>query len=134
LNDNNDELAWYTQLSGGQYSAKLEYKATMDSGDGNLLWWFKKLWGIKGPPKSMIFFWLVLKEKVLTWDHLQQRGQQRLGLCYLCKGSEETNVHLFLECSFARQVWMEVGNQLGVHNLWSKDNLQDCFKEFFSDV
>jgi hypothetical protein len=66
LIDNDDELAWYTQLLGGQYSTKLGYRAMVDLGKGNILWWFKKLWKIRGPPKGLTLFWLVLKGKFLT--------------------------------------------------------------------
>jgi hypothetical protein len=52
---------------------------------GNLLWWYKKLWKIRGPPKALIFFWLVLKGNVISWDRLQKRGQQGSGFFYLCK-------------------------------------------------
>jgi hypothetical protein len=72
-----------------------------DLGDRPIHWWVNKLWKIKGPLKGILFFWLVLKGKVLTWDRMQLRNKHSLGLCYLCSRShDETNIHLFMECPF----------------------------------
>jgi len=56
LTSNEDELAWHTKLSGGQCFAKLGYQTMIETGNENILWWYKKLWKIKGPLKGIIFF------------------------------------------------------------------------------
>jgi hypothetical protein len=71
-------------------------------------WWDKQIWKIKGPPKGILFFWLILKGKVLTWDHLQRLGRHGLGVCVLCKGVEETIPHIFRSCPYTYQVWNEI--------------------------
>jgi hypothetical protein len=53
------------------YSEKLDYLAMQDLGENTNYWWFKKLWKIRGPLNGTLFFYLVLKGKVLTWDKLQ---------------------------------------------------------------
>ena len=48
--------------------------------------------------------WLVLRNKILTWDNLQKRGRSSPGICALCFSNEETVIHIFLQCT----VWKNV--------------------------
>jgi hypothetical protein len=74
LIENLDELAWAYPHSGGSYLAKLGYCSLRNCEEENTIWWHKLIWKIKGPPKTTLFFWLVLKGRVLTWDRLQRIG------------------------------------------------------------
>jgi hypothetical protein len=65
------ELAWSYNASQDHYSTKLWYMEMYTLEPTISQWWHKNLWTIKGPLKGIKLFWLVLKERVLTWDKLQ---------------------------------------------------------------
>lgn len=57
--------------------------------------------------KINIFNWLSWKNKILTLENLESRKCNRfpIATCVLCHSAIESVDHLFLQCSFARQVW-----------------------------
>ena len=62
--------------------------------------WFGILWKVDVPVKMIIFLWLVMNDKNLTWRNLQRKGWQGPGFCILCGANEEDNKHLFYFCPF----------------------------------
>ena len=88
---------------GGRYTPKAGYiKLSADVFQRVLIWWWKKPWKIKSPPKTRIFMWCVLENKAPTWDNLQKRCFQGLGWCDLCKADGESIIHLFLHHPFIK--------------------------------
>ena len=63
------------------------------------------LWKLNIPEKIRCFIWLLLKNKVLTWDQLNKRGIQGPSYCFLCKKGDETAQHLFLDCLFTKSTF-----------------------------
>ena len=59
------------------------------------------------PSKACIFMWLLLNKKIPTWDILQTEKNYSLGWCSLCSSQEESNFHLLIDCTFAKEVWKE---------------------------
>ena len=118
LRDREDELVWDVEPH-GYYNPKGGYLKL--SADGLLkdpIWWWKKLWKINSPPKTRLFLSCVPENKVLTWDNLQKRCFQGSGWCMLCKEKGESVLHLFLHCSFVKDIWKECTEKLGVPCLW----------------
>jgi hypothetical protein len=69
----------------GTYTHKEGYKALASQGDmGVQKWWWKKISRFKCPSKSCVFSWLLLNNKVLTWDNFQKRNKHGPGWCILC--------------------------------------------------
>ena len=77
-------------------------------------WWRKRLWKIQIPLKTIITMWLAFSNKLLTWEMLQKRGFERLGLCTLCRSSDETSSHLFALCPYEGRIWMGVTDKLTI--------------------
>ena len=75
--------------------------------------------------------WFFLSNKSLTWDVIRKKGREGLGRCYLCKVEEESNMHLVVERSFTRSVWLEIGNRLDMKSLW-KEALMEQFLKVWS--
>lgn len=100
-----DELVWYFPNAGGKYSTKMGYQVLINIENGDNCWWYKPMWSLKGPLKAKLFFWLILQNRVLTWERIQCRGKHSPGYCYLRKNSDESSVHLFFNCEFSREVW-----------------------------
>ena len=58
---------------------------------------------------------------------------ERPSRCMLCKRAEETHNHLFLDCSFANEVWCSVLNELNF-NITLPTNTKDffaCWKDYY---
>jgi len=118
LNLQEDLLIWDVD-PGGSYSPKIGYiKLSVDEGNREEVWWWRKIWKLQCPPKVKLFMWCVLEKKVPTWDFLQKRNFQGPGWCVLCKMSNETCSHLFLNCPYILKVWNECTKLLGVQCRW----------------
>jgi hypothetical protein len=63
---------------------------------------WKNIWSNDGLPKVNTFCWTLAHGKILTGENLAKRGIKGPFHCTLCKKSEETSQHLFLECNFAK--------------------------------
>jgi hypothetical protein len=65
-----------------------------------------------------LFVWLLLEQRILTWDKLTKRGFLGPSICLLCKESEENVLHLFGECSFIKNIWQTICKELKFVNNW----------------
>ena len=101
LNDREDEIIWkYT--ADGQYSAKSVYDVQFRGSYCGFQ--PQRVWKAYAEPKHKFFTWLLIQEKVLTADLMQQRHWPCNPVCQLCKLEPETATHLCLHCPFAQQV------------------------------
>jgi len=67
---------------------------------------FGTLWLLKAMPKVLITVWRVLLDRLPTTGNLIRRGVSvDSSLCVLCKVSEESSQHLFLDCEHAQRIW-----------------------------
>ena len=56
-------------------------------------------------PKVFVFYWLVIKCHILTWDNLQIKGFYGPSRCCMCEENIETINHLLDECKVADSIW-----------------------------
>jgi zinc-binding in reverse transcriptase len=63
-----------------------------------------RLWEIKALHRVQVFMWLMLCNKLLTIDNLIARGWVITSICYLCRQHQESAMHIFTECVYARQL------------------------------
>jgi hypothetical protein len=80
--------------------------------------WYSEIWKWQIPLKVKLFVWLLLEQKILTWDNLLKRGFQGPSICVLCKESEESLLHLFGDCSFIKIIWQTITKELKLVNNW----------------
>jgi hypothetical protein len=64
----------------------------------------------------------------LTWDNIQKRNKQGPGWCCLYKNNEETILHLFLNCSFIKEVWRNCSRLLGFQCTWNETTLERAWQ------
>ena len=98
-----DLLIWEYNKVNGMISADKVYECIVNSykpDPGSRL--FNSLWSSLLPCKIGCFVWLVLRNKILTWDNLQKRGKIGPGICSLCYSNEETVHHMFSRCPIWR--------------------------------
>ena len=107
LRSSSDHFLWTYRNYSGAITAAMVYERMVDhlkeiDMDTSLV--FQVLWKFNIPEKIRCFIWLLIKNKVLTWDQLIKRGSQGPSCCQLCKKEEETAQHLFLECHFTKNI------------------------------
>lgn len=102
LNEDNTDSAVWTKSDSGVYNATSAYKAQFKHTTRPFK--TKRLWKAKAEPKVILFAWTAMHEKVLTADVLEAKGWDDNVICPLCLQELETNHHLLIDCSFARQV------------------------------
>lgn len=117
--------------SGGDCSGYLIVK-NVYAAITNTLWntnisgWRKQLWSLHLAPKIKLFTWLLIENKLNTWDILQRKGWVGPNICQLCH-NEETSTHLFIKCSFTRQVWDIITLEQNLKTIWDETSLTTCF-------
>lgn len=105
------EDAFYWQCTkDGIYSVKLGYHSFMEEitpAPTNLptdFTWNRHVWSCKTSEKLKIFLWKLCRGALPLGANLQHRGLDVGGSCPHCN-ELETEMHLFFDCPFARQVW-----------------------------
>jgi hypothetical protein len=106
-NDQRDK--WFCNGSSSLFSSQKAY--THMSGNQGTHSIFSWLWKIKCQPKHKVFFWLLLKDRLNTRSFLRHRSMPQDS--YTCDNCilqlEETALHLFFRCNFARRCWLLIG-------------------------
>lgn len=76
--------------------------------------WIKDIWSSKTAPKLKLFLWSCIQGALPLGSELQRRGMNSTVLCPRCK-KEETAMHVFFQCSFAKEVWRLIPLKSPVH-------------------
>jgi hypothetical protein len=117
-----DDLIWIENKFGTVTVADLYKKICVSHLFDEVPWWCRIIWKLRIPPRIQYFGWLVLKNKILTWENLKKRGWSGPGICTLCKLNEENCLHIFGDCIFAISVWQKCCSLLNIKLLnWDGD-------------
>ncbi|XP_039047469.1 uncharacterized protein LOC120187962 [Hibiscus syriacus] len=85
--------------------------------------WHRLIWFAAHIPKFSIIAWMVILDRLPTKDILVRFGMVTDNVCGLCGVGQESSNHLFLECSYATEVWGAIlqacGLQLQVLHCWN---------------
>lgn len=100
-----DRLHWRLTAT-GTYTAKSAYLATFHGSASCPAW--KLTWKAWAPPRVKFFHWLANLGRCWKADRLARRGLPHPPCCPLCDQAPESIQHLFFECSFSKQVWLEI--------------------------
>lgn len=65
----------------------------------------RPIWKAWAPLKVKFFVWLAIRQRIWTADRRQRCGLQDSAECILCDQEMESPVHLFVNCSYSKQVW-----------------------------
>jgi hypothetical protein len=86
LTDSPNELIWTRGNVLGNITTKNAYDSiTSNIWNHRKNWWHYSLWKWDMAPKIKHFTWLLLENKIITWENLQKRGKLGLGFFVLCK-------------------------------------------------
>jgi hypothetical protein len=107
LLDHND--IWRCSASSSRFSSQEVYAHL--TGSRQTLPLFVWLWKSKCQPKHKVFFWLLLKNRLNTRSILRRRAMPLDSFtCDNCiLQIEETSIHLFFRCNFAKRCWLLLG-------------------------
>ena len=116
----NDELAdlriWNLDRSGG-FSCK-SATATIQHDDGLQDFQFHKfIWKSSIPTRIKLFAWSLCLERINTYDVLQRKRPFSClspTWCVLCKQDQKSILHLFIQCDYARFLWIKIFREFGV--------------------
>ncbi|XP_039019820.1 uncharacterized protein LOC120151429 [Hibiscus syriacus] len=78
--------------------------------------WHRLIWFPAHVLKFSMVAWIVLLDRLPTKDRLGHFGIVTDNLCGLCEANQETRNHLFLECSYACEVWRVIMLTCGLHH------------------
>jgi hypothetical protein len=133
LTDKEDELVW-KHSPFRLYTPKEGYtQIHLDLLHPDTTWWWKGIWKVKFPLKAHLFQWCLINAKVPTWDRMKLRGLEGPGWCSLCKGVEETSLHMFLDCPFTHQTWAECTRALRQECKWQGTSIEEAWKSWLQE-
>jgi hypothetical protein len=104
VTEGEDQLRW-GKKDGGEFNLKEVWHYMADPDQDDLAQHWDKLWNNPQWPKIKIFQWLILHNRILTWDNLRKRGFTGPSRCHLCQTQEETTNHLLDECAYTAELW-----------------------------
>lgn len=116
--DEPDKFRWNLN-SNGVFTVKSFYEDLLN---GHTRYLRKYLWKLKIPLKIKIFLWFLNRKELLTKDNLAKRRWTGCKKCVYCE-EDETADHLFIKCTFARDIWRLVHFTFNVYPPTSISNM-----------
>lgn len=113
IEDEEDELVWIFNPNSRHQSSRLGYIPLLEVDQNDIAWQYKKLWKISASLKSILLFWLILKNWILTRDKMWKRGFLGPGICVSCHDAAEDSCYLFVQCGSLdryRNRWRYISN------------------------
>jgi hypothetical protein len=77
----------------------------MDQDQEDPMQQWDKLWNNPHWSEIKIFQWLILHNRILTWENLRKGGFIGPSRCHLCQAKEETMNHLLDKCTYTTKIW-----------------------------
>ncbi|KAG7544019.1 Ribonuclease H domain [Arabidopsis thaliana x Arabidopsis arenosa] len=104
-----DRVSW-GDSEDGQFSVKSAYATlTRDNTPRqNLSKLFDCVWRVIAPERVKIFIWLGVHQVVMTNVERQRRHLADSGICQVCKGAEETIIHILRDCPAMAGIWRRI--------------------------
>jgi hypothetical protein len=131
LSDVRDSIVWSWDSKEGKVSAKQAYEVQfLEEMDVGLEDWLIDIWKWQIPLRIKLFCWLMIDNRILTWDNLLKRGFVGPSRCFLCGKGEETINHLMVYCSFTKEVWNYLLKVLKVQRIWECGQLSESFQNW----
>lgn len=81
MSNERDELVWTQDKYFGKVETKSFYMEIATSCQAEDSWWHSLIWKWNLPAKLKTLLWVVLKNKILTWDNLQKMGFHGPNFC-----------------------------------------------------
>ena len=100
-----DKLIWVKDPK-GKFTVKSAYHASqLPTSNGTIENIWQDLWKLKIHNRTKMLLWRIGSSALPTEKMLAQRIGGQDTLCHLCGAAEESDIHLFFECSIAKAIW-----------------------------
>ncbi|KAG7547885.1 Reverse transcriptase domain [Arabidopsis suecica] len=107
-----DTWAWLPSSS-GTYTVKSGYYEALNAEEQDQTLslppdnydWKSNLWRTKCSPKLKLLMWKAMQNALPVGENLKSRTILESARCIHCEAEEESVVHLFFTCEFAKEVW-----------------------------
>ena len=108
-----DQLYWSWNTINGEINANYSFDSMLSNlGTGLECWWYRYLWKWLIPLKIKLLCWLMMENKILTWDNFIRKEGNGPNICSLCFMDAESVEHFMDDCKFTQSVWGEVKHNL----------------------
>ena len=98
LQDKEDRIIWVA--NNNCLTSAAVYQRLTEFSHNNRSW--SQIWCMKIPPRIKVFLWQAEHNRLPTYDLLKRRSVRFENLCKWCNAEEETQAHLFFQCSLAK--------------------------------
>jgi hypothetical protein len=105
LSGEEDKIIWNLS-SDHAYSAASSYEACFRLSNPKPD--IAAVWDVKIEGNIQFFLWLMVQNRLWTADRLEHRGWPHQDACSFCDQTIEDRQHLFLGCSYTKEVWEEI--------------------------
>lgn len=76
--------------------------------------WHSLVWNRVAIPKHSTTTWLFMLDRNPTLNRLSSWGLDVESTCLLCGNEQESRDHLFFDCSFSNQIWVQLMHRLSL--------------------
>ncbi|KAJ9561591.1 hypothetical protein OSB04_006751 [Centaurea solstitialis] len=106
--DVRDRFCWdVNEYANGEFTVQRAYKSFV--GHFPSVPWWRSVWFKAHIPKHSFCLWTACLERLPTQDRIATWKDEPPDLkCSLCGINNDSHDHLFFECTFSRQVWLQV--------------------------
>ncbi|KAL2899257.1 hypothetical protein RDABS01_024339 [Bienertia sinuspersici] len=73
---------------------------------------WKRLWGLKIPPRIKMFLWRICVDSLPTNLNLSRRLSSIDYRCDACGDLVESDIHIFVYCPMAEEIWLRSGMEV----------------------
>jgi hypothetical protein len=126
-----DKIVWSWDNKLGFVSAKQGYEVQfledLEEEQKDLT---RDIWNWLIPLRIKLFCWLMIENRILTWENMIKRGFVGPSRCALCRGEEETINHLMINFPFTIEVWNNILKVLKSKKKWEGGHISERFQSW----
>ena len=90
-----------------------------------------QIWNFNIPLKLKCFVWLILENRINTLDILSRKGWIGPSRCCLCLNVQESINHIFVSCSFVRNVIEQLNSFYGHEITWTLSSILGNIEDWY---
>lgn len=101
-----DRMSW-GESKDGLFTVKSAYTFLMRNTEPrpNMEALYRRVWSVINPERVRVFLWLVTHQVIMTSMECKRRHLSDNSVCPLCKGGDETILHVLRDCPAAAGLW-----------------------------
>ncbi|KAG7576302.1 Ribonuclease H domain [Arabidopsis thaliana x Arabidopsis arenosa] len=123
-----DQLSWQ-ETTNGVFSVRSAYALLKQENEQVpcMERFFKQVWAVKAPERVRVFIWLVTHQVIMTNMERMRRHIGESAICQVCKGAEESIIHVLRDCPAMAGIWVRFIPQRERQAFFNKSLLEWLF-------